>query len=610
MDYKQQSLKAFFACIIIWTFLINGLPTKAQDIPPSDELSLGSSIFVSRKTTPKRFVSRGTPKVVKREKTQRVATVKKIAKQYNTLAKVTTRRSRIKTVAPENVPQDMSRISPTEASAILTGLGLYRFNRDEIDLSIEAYRNAIKLDAKNQNAKLGLSDSLTNKAADFLAADKLLEAEELFKEAIDLNSQNSAAYAGLGEYFNAIGDDTESKANAIKNYEKALLIDKDLTEIYAPFGIFYYRAGDLAKADNYLTKAVEINPADAETQYYLGLIRNQQNRSQDAEMAFTQAIKLYEKSPDAGKFSQQIAEAHFYRGIIYGKLDRTDDAFTEYKEATKLNPKYVEALFEMGTINYNRANYAEAVNNYKEVTRLKNDNWEGYANLGDSYRKLGKYGEAEGVYRIAAQFIKNDAELYSSYGFVLGAQSKWDGAITTLNFAVSQIPNVLDYTNLGWAYYNSAQPDLKANRQAEAVAKLKLGRDALQKAVALKPDFAPPYLNLGITLTDLGEYQASVEALKRGIELRKNWVYAINELGFAYRKLNDFDNAAKQFQKTVEIDKNYASGYYNLGEAEVMRGNIKAAQSAHDKLKNLNPLRANILRIMILKASGKVKSKK
>jgi tetratricopeptide (TPR) repeat protein len=264
----------------------------------------------------------------------------------------------------------------------------------------------------------------------------------------------------------------------------------------------------------------------------------------------------------------------------------------------------------MGSINYNRGNYAEAVNNYKEVTRLKNDNWEGYSNLGDAYRKLGKYGEAESVYRIAAQFIKNDAELYSSYGFVLGAQSKWDGAITTLNSAVSKSPNVLDYTNLGWAYYNSAQTDLKANRQAEAVAKLKLGRDALQKAVALKPDFAPPYLNLGITLTDLGEYQASVEALKRGTELRKNWVYAINELGIAYRKLNDFENAAKQFQKTVEIDKNYASGYYNLGEAEVMRGNIKAAQSAHDKLKNLNPLYANNLRIMILKASGKVKSKK
>ena len=605
MNHKQQSLKAFFACSVIWTFFINGLPTKAQDIPPTDELSLGSSVFVSRRTTPKRFVPRAAPKVVRREKIQRAATVKKIARQYNTLAKVTTRRNRVKPVAPENVPADLSLIPAAEASAILTGLGLYRFNRNEFDLSIASYRNAINLDPNNLNAKLGLSDSLTGKAVGFLEADKLLEAEELLKEAISFNNQNSAAFAALGEYYDASGDDGESKASAVKNYEKALLIDKDLTEVYAPLGIFYYKFGDIAKADEYLTKAVEINPADAESQYYLGLIRYKQNRGADAETAFTQAVKLYEKSPDADKLSQNIAEAHFYLGKIRGDSNRTDDAFAEYKEAIKLNPKYVEALFEMGNINYNRAEYAEAVNNYKEVIRLKNDNWEGYSNLGDAYRKLGKYGEAEGVYRIAAQFIKDDAELYSSYGFVLGAQNKWDGAITTLNSAVSKNPNVLDYTNLGWAYYNSAQTDLEANRQAEAVAKLKLGKDALQKAVALKPDFAPPYLNLGITLTDLGEYKASVEALKRGTELRKDWVYAINELGIAYRKLNDFDNAAKQFQQTIEINDKYDSGYFNLGETEVMRGNISAAKKAHDKLKILNPFYANKLRIIILKAGKK-----
>ena len=600
MVNKKQSLKAFFAGLIIWTFFINGLLVKAQDIPPTDELSLGSSVFLSRRTAPKKFISRGPAKVIKRAKVQIVATVKKITKQYNTLAKVTKRREKVKIVAPENLPTDLSRIPPQEAAVLLTGLGQYRYNRDEIDESIAAYRNAIRLDAKNLNAKLGLSDALTSKAAELLEADKLLEAEELFNEAIALNNQNSAAYAGLGEYFDAIGDDSEAKANAIKNYEKALLIDKDLTEIYAPLGIFYFKINDIAKADSYLTKAVETDQSNAESQQYLGIIRFQQFRYKESETAFRQAIKLYESSPDVAKLSDNLADAHFYLGEIAAKQSRPDDAFPEYQNAIKLNPKYAEAWFGIGVINYSRGNYAEAVNAYKEVTRLKNDNWEGYANLGDAYRKLGKYGEAEGVYRIATQFIKDDAELYSSYGFVLGAQNKWSGAITALNSAIAQSPNVLDYTNLGWAYYNSAQVDLKANRKDDAVTKLKLGRDALQKAVALKPEFAPPYLNLGITLTDLGEYQESVKILKRATELRKDWLDANNELGIAYRRLNDFDNAAKQFQKTVEIDKNYASGYFNLGEAEIKRGNFKGAENAQDKLKKLNPILANNLRLMIL----------
>lgn len=600
MDYKKQSLKAFSVLLIIWSFLINSLPTKAQDIPPTDELSLGSSVFLSRKTAPKKFVSRGPSRVVKREKTQVVASVKKITKQYNTLAKVTTRRAKVKIVAPEDVPMDLARIPPQEASIILTGLGQYRYNRDEFDLSIDAYRNSIRLDAKNMNAKFGLSDALTSKAAQLFEDDKTQEAKGLFEEALTLNNDNSAAFAGLGEFYDATGNDKTSRANAINNYEKALQIDKDLTEVFAPIGILYYKQGEIAKADNYLTKALASNPNDAETQYFLGLIRYSQTRYKDSDTSFRQAINLFEKSPNADKLSENIAEVHFNLGENYARLNLPKDALVEYQKAAKLNPKYVEAQFEIGVTNYNLGQYADAAIAYEEVKRLKNDNWENYANLGDAYRKLGKYGEAEGVYRIATQFIKDDAELYSSYGFVLGAQNKWSSAITELTKAISLSPNVLDYTNLGWAYYNSAQGDLKANRKPEAVAKLKLGRDSLQKAIASNPDFAPPYLNLGITLTDLGEYQESVNILKRAVGMRKDWLDANNELGLAYRKLNDFDNAAKQFQKTVEIDKNYAAGYFNLGEAEIKRNNIKAAENAQDKLKKINPVLANNLRLMIL----------
>lgn len=605
MDYKKQSLKAISTFLIIWSFLINGLPTKAQDIPPTDELSLGSSVFLSRKTAPKKFVSRGPARVVKREKTQVAATVKKITKQYNTLAKVTTRRAKVKIVAPEDVPMDLARIPPQEASVILTGLGQYRYNRDEFDLSIDAYRNSMRLDAKNLNAKLGLSDALTGKATQLFEDDKPQEAKGLFEEALTLNNENSAAFAGLGEFYDATGDDKQSRANAINNYEKALQIDKDLTEVFAPVGILYYKQGEIAKADDFLTKALAANPNDGETQYFLGLIRYSQTRYKDSDTAFRQAINLFEKSPDADKLSENIAEAHFNLGETYARLNRPKDALAEYQKATKLNPKYVEAWFETGVINYNLEQYADAVKAYEEVKRLKNDNWENYANLGDAYRKLGNYSQAEGVYRIATQFIKDDAELYSSYGFVLGALNKWSGAITALNNAISLSPNVLDYTNLGWAYYNSAQKDLKANRKADAIANLKLGRDSLQNAVASNPEFAPPFLNLGITLTDLGEYQESVKVLKRATELRKDWLDANNELGLAYRKLNDFDNAVKQFQKTVEIDKNYAAGYYNLGEAEVQRGNTKAAENAQEKLKKLNPAFANNLRILILNAKSK-----
>jgi outer membrane protein assembly factor BamD (BamD/ComL family) len=49
----------------------------------------------------------------------------------------------------------------------------------------------------------------------------------------------------------------------------------------------------------------------------------------------------------------------------------------------------------------------------------------------------------------------------------------------------------------------------------------------------------------------------------------------------------------------TDIDKNFAAGFYNLGEAEYRRGNMKEAKKAQEKLKKLNPNLANQLDIVV-----------
>ncbi len=191
----------------------------------------------------------------------------------------------------------------------------------------------------------------------------------------------------------------------------------------------------------------------------------------------------------------------------------------------------------------------------------------------------------------------------------MGAQGKWASAIAALKSANALSPDAIDYTNLGWAYYNSAQEDIKAGRNAEGKAKTQQAKEALQKAVGLNDKFAPAFLNLGVALNDLGEYQASIEALKRAVELREKWVFAINELGRAYYELKDFDNAIKQFQKVVEIDGKFALGLYNLGEVQFRSGNIKEARKTLEKLKAIKSkdgiYYASSLEVLLLGAKRK-----
>ncbi len=591
MIFQKQPSKNLLTIIILSTLLTTGLLLTAQDLPSNEDLSLGSSIFVFRssgRTAQKKFVSVAK---VKRTAVQKVAAVKNIRKQYDALPVVATRRSRVKTAPLTNGQASIGRKSAREASLTLTGAAQYYYQNNDIDKSIDYYRQAIDLDTKNTDAKLGLSDALAGKGGDLVAADKNQQARALFEEAIKLNDKNSIAFSGLGEVYDALDDN----AKAISNYEKALLLNADLTELNTPLGILYAQKGDLPKAESFLNKSLANNQSDATAQYFLGTVRLKQNRFEDARAALTESVRL-----DAN-----LPEAHYTLGEALAKLDREADAVKEYKEATRLKPNYVDAWFGIGAAEYEQKNYDASINAYKETVRLKNDSGEAHANLADAFRQAKRYGEANGEYGLAAVFIKDDAELYSNWGFCLGIVQKWDNAVVRLNQALSLSADYIDYTNLGWAYYNSAQIDLKSKRPTEAQTKLLSAKTALQKAVELKSNFAPALINLGITLNDLGEYQAASDILKRANDQRKNWLFAINELGISYRKLNDYDNAIKQFQKAVDINDKYAVGYYNLGESQFRAGRVKDAKKSLDKLKKLDRNAAAVLEILITGAKLK-----
>ncbi len=150
-------------------------------------------------------------------------------------------------------------------------------------------------------------------------------------------------------------------------------------------------------------------------------------------------------------------------------------------------------------------------------------------------------------------------------------------------------PDSVDYTNLGWGYYNAGQKDIQEEKKEEGHAKLTQGKEVLQKAVELNPQFDAAQLNLGVTYTGLGEYQSAVETLTKANNLHQNWVIGVNELGVAYRKLNNLSEAINQFLKVINLDDKFALGFFNLGEAQNKLGRKKEAKKTLNRLKQLNP---------------------
>ena len=593
--------KGFLTAGVIGTLLICGTPTAAQDLVPVSDITGGASIFVFRtssKASPKKFVSRTK---TKRTKTQRIETAKKVSKQYVTLAKVTPRRSRTASVDPNDKRLPTIPTMPKEEAAkLFAGVGEYYMDRDDFNNAIDFFRESFTLDAKNVRAQNGLSEALALKGNELLVKDSAAAARKFFEESLKYNPRNSPAYFGLAEVFSDLDKDTEATAN----YEKALENDKDLTEIYVPLGILYYQQGEIAKADNLLTKALAASPGDAQTQYFLGLIRYAQNRNQEALTGFTRAKTI----------DPTFAEAFFQSAETLVRLDRNAEAVEDYNKATTLKNNYFEAWLGLGAAYYRLGNFAEAVTAYKQAARLKNDNIEVYENLGDANRQLGNFNDAEANYNLAIIFIQRDknfskeetADIYNKIGYVVAKQCelnmrkavpcKWNVAIDSLEKAALLGQSNVDNANLGWAYYNAARIDMAARREADAKVKLELAKINLRKATELDPTFVDaPNLNLGVVLIDLGEYPAAIETLKKVVDKRPDWNFARYALGTAYFKTNDFDNAAKSFRKAVDKDPNYLQAWTSLGYSELKRKNGKEVRKIIERLKKLNVNEANKL---------------
>lgn len=578
--------------VLLAVFSLQSSLVLAQDVVTSEDFTGGSSAFVfksSRKASQAKSSFRASN--VKRASTARAETTKRIARQNVQVAKVAPKRAKSTEVDPNSIQMDsvaFKRKSAQETSVIFAGVGEYYLTNAEVDNSLKFFREAAMLDAKNGTAKLGLSEALTRKGDDVMVKGQTDIAKLLYDEAVKNNPANAFAYAGLAEVA-AAKDDSKT---AIANYEKALMLDPDLTELNAPLGVYYFQSGEIAKSETVLQKAIATNSDNPESQFFIGMVRYRQNRNQEAVDAFQKSIQLDPNNP----------ETHYYLGAVYDRLDRDKDAIAEYRKAIALNPRYFEAWFDLGAAYYNRATdqgtnstfYDEAVKAYKEALKINPRSGEAHANLADVYRQMRKLDDAIGEYRLATTFITNDPELYSKFGYVAGLRaatpgydSFWRLSIDNLEKAVSMSADYVDYTNLGWAYYNAAISDLKGRREADYKAKLEKARTALEKAVSMNAKVAAPFLNLGMVRTDLGDFAGAVEALTKANDLQKNWIAAVNELGIAYRKNGDFDNAVKQFRKAVSIDDNFAVGHYNLAESEYRRGNVKEAKKEYEKLKKM-----------------------
>ena len=124
------------------------------------------------------------------------------------------------------------------------------------------------------------------------------------KESIELDSNNSTALHLYGTMLNQ-----QNSPECVSFYEKSLKINARSYLTFNGLGNFYLKTNQFEKAENYYSKAIEINPKRSAKIYKnRAYLREKLNKNLDAKEDLKSYLKYFPKAPDRGIIEQAIRE--------------------------------------------------------------------------------------------------------------------------------------------------------------------------------------------------------------------------------------------------------------------------------------------------------------
>ncbi|MDO9530946.1 MAG: tetratricopeptide repeat protein [Deltaproteobacteria bacterium] len=150
----------------------------------------------------------------------------------------------------------------------------------------------------------------------------------------------------------------------------------------------YYNLGNEAKDTDdkikYYTKAVEINPYNAQFYYYRGRAYNSKN-------LFPLAIEDFGK---AIQYQPNYPSAYASRGFSYYEMGQQDAAIADYTKSISLDPSYAVTFFKRGVSYQKKGDNAKALEDYTEAIRLRPGYVSALNNRGNILMRKGEYEQA------------------------------------------------------------------------------------------------------------------------------------------------------------------------------------------------------------------------
>lgn len=271
-------------------------------------------------------------------------------------------------------------------------------------------------------------------------------AKESFETAINLDGDHGCAWYGLGEAYEALGEEEQ----ALECYLKVVALDSSRVTAYQRLGRLYCNHGNAQAAIKMLQRAWVLSPQDRDTCFLLGKTYADLGQRADAIEQFT---LMTQDSPD-------WADAHFELGRVLYQEGLHGRALTAFAKAASLAPANPEMLFNLASLYQELGDLDKARINYEALVQLQPEHAHARHNFACCLYALNQPKDAEAELKRTLELKPGWSQTWYVLGHLYESTGRGQVAIEAFTRAFELNPKDVDIAlTLGQIYYRHYQPN-------------------------------------------------------------------------------------------------------------------------------------------------------
>lgn len=475
-----------------------------------------------------------------------------------------------------------------------------------VDAADDDYENAVEDKQSGlvvDDVYAGMSATDLNDLAGMSFAGGDLSAAVLAYQAAMLQyPDDPVAYYNMGYIFIDYLADT---TNGLPLLEKAVELDPENGDSWFYLGTAYILIDDKERAYDAFQRALDINPLNDAAWYFLGMMAESLGNIDEALECFDEALLINPQNP----------LVHQSKGVLFSIRGEDDKAL---ESLSKADPASLVAQFYTGVSNLNLGNNDLALEAFQKVTEMEplDSLEEGFIttslyNIGVIQSATGEVGSAISILQEAAERSDEQSKTFLQLGRAYLDEENYSEAISALNKAIQADPE----NGAAYFYLGNALADLGDNEGAF---------EAFTESLIYDPDNSMAWENLGIILFQFENYMDAAPAFADAVRLDPQngeaWSYfarslwyegdepgaveafgralllieepdaaLLNDYGVALNDIKKFDEALAVFDEAVSLESDIPDYWFNRGNVLNNLGEHQEAIASYQEAVSISP---------------------